>query len=126
MVDGSQLLVDSMTPKLFSPDTLRLQGKLVAAQQRVIRENDRRGLAAALRGMAQRSDFTARLGVIRCPVLVLVGQEDAISSPAEMQAIARALPRSRFVEIPRAAHLSPLEQPAAVNRAMEQFLDILP
>ena len=67
--------------------------------------------------MAQRPDMTAALPEIRCPTLVVVGSEDASSPPAEMRGMAAAIPAARFVEIPAAGHLSPLEQPAAVNAA---------
>ena len=50
------------------------------------------GIAAALRGMAQRADFTGMLAEIACPTLVVVGRHDAISPPSEMAAMARAIP----------------------------------
>jgi pimeloyl-ACP methyl ester carboxylesterase len=43
-----------------------------------------------------------------------------------MGAMARAIPGGRLVEIPAAGHLAPLEQPAAVNAALLEFLAGLP
>ena len=43
-----------------------------------------------------------------------------------MQALADGIPGARFVAIPAAGHLAPLEQPLAVNRALSDFLDALP
>jgi pimeloyl-ACP methyl ester carboxylesterase len=40
-----------------------------------------------------------------------------------MRQIAAQLPNARFVEIPSAGHMSPLEQPEAVNKAIREFLD---
>jgi pimeloyl-ACP methyl ester carboxylesterase len=54
--------------------------------------------------------------------LVLCGAHDAISPPAEMRAIAERLPRGRYLEVERAGHMAPLEQPAAVNAAIREFL----
>jgi pimeloyl-ACP methyl ester carboxylesterase len=42
-----------------------------------------------------------------------------------MQALARQIPNSRFVTIPGAGHLSPVEQPAATTAAITGFLDSL-
>jgi pimeloyl-ACP methyl ester carboxylesterase len=123
--EGPQFLLEAMTPKLFAPETLRTQPKLVTALQQVILKTDPRGIAGASRGMAVRPDMTARLGEIACPALVLCGAEDAISPPTEMRGIARAMPRARFVEIPAAGHMAPYEQPAAVSRAIQQFLEVL-
>jgi pimeloyl-ACP methyl ester carboxylesterase len=72
--------------------------------------------------MAQRPDMTGCLGQIHVPTLVVCGQFDVISPPAEMQQLAQALPQARYVEIPRAGHMAPLEQPAAVNAAIGEFL----
>ena len=47
-------------------------------------------------------------------------------SPAEMAEIAAALPNGRFVEIPTAGHMTPLENPGDVNAALAAFLDELP
>ena len=56
------------------------------------------------------------------PVLVVGGAEDALTPPADMEEMAAAIPAARMVVIPRAGHLSPLEQPAAVNEALMRFL----
>jgi pimeloyl-ACP methyl ester carboxylesterase len=81
-----------------------------------------RGVAAAARGMAERPDMTAALGQIGCPTLVIVGQHDAATPPTEMRSIADAIPNARFVEVPAAGHLSPLENPAQVTAAIGVFL----
>ena len=36
--------------------------------------------------------------------------------------MANAIPGAEFKTIPQAGHMSPLEQPAAVNAAIERFL----
>jgi pimeloyl-ACP methyl ester carboxylesterase len=80
------------------------------------------GIAAALHGMAQRPDVTGRLGQIDVPALVICGQHDAISPPAEMRGFAPKMPNARFVEIAGAGHMSPLEAPEVVNDAIRGFL----
>ena len=83
---------------------------------------DPHGIAAAARGMAERPDMTAALGRIGCPTLVIVGQSDVISTPAEMRGIAEAIPAADFAEIPAAGHLSPWENATAVNATVVRFL----
>jgi len=63
-----------------------------------------------------------RLGEIRCPVLVLVGDKDPTTPVAMARDIHAAIPGSRLVVIPDAAHISNLEQPAAFNAALTDFL----
>ncbi|NUQ66049.1 MAG: alpha/beta fold hydrolase, partial [Pirellulales bacterium] len=106
----------------FAPAGREPQRDYVAATRRVILSNDPRAIAAAARGMAQRQDFTPRLGEIRVPTLVLVGTEDAISTAEEMRSIASAVPGSRLMEIAGAGHMTPLEKPAEVTAALAEFL----
>ncbi|MGA2059360.1 MAG: alpha/beta fold hydrolase [Thermoguttaceae bacterium] len=120
--EGSNTVADAMIPKLFDPLTLEKQPHLIDSMRQVMEQTDPRGIAAAARGMAQRADFTAELPRIGCPALVIVGQSDAISPVAEMQAISEAVPNAEFIIIPQAGHMAPMEQPQAVNVAIERFL----
>ncbi len=122
LCEGPQFLAETMIPKLFAPLTMQKQPHLIEAMRQVIGRTDPRGIAAALRGMAQRADFTAQLAHIRCPTLLLAGENDAVSPVAEMRAIAQAIPNAQFIVIPNAGHLAPLEQPEAVGAAIESFL----
>jgi 3-oxoadipate enol-lactonase len=120
--DGPRSLVDSMLPKLFSPRTYADQPGTVEAMQTVMMRADPRGIAAAARGMAERRDFTAQLGSIRVPTLLIVGADDSFTPPAEMQAISAAMPLAQFHVVPAAGHLSPYEQPTLVNAVVESFI----
>ena len=72
--------------------------------------------------MAERPDVTEMLGGITVPTLVMVGEHDAISPPAEMRTIADRIPGAQFALIPAAGHMSPLENPRAFNAALAHFL----
>ena len=67
--------------------------------------------------------LTARLKEIRCPAVVIVGKDDPGTPVAMAEEIHQALPDSKLVIIPSAAHLSNLEQPDAFNQALGEFLD---
>ena len=88
----------------------------------MVLETDPVAIAAAHRGMAIRPDVTSLLPNLRFPTLVIVGEHDVISPPQEMRTIADAIPQARFVQIPAAGHMAPMENPAAVNRAISVFL----
>jgi len=109
-------------PKLLADSTRRRNPKLLDDLRRAIAAADPRGAAAALRGMAERPDMTAALSEIECPTLVVVGREDGITPPAEMRGMAEAIPNAKFVEIPDAGHLPPLEKPAPFAAALREFL----
>ncbi|MCS7238329.1 MAG: alpha/beta hydrolase [Thermoguttaceae bacterium] len=123
--EGPDFFVDMMIPRLFAPAQVAQNSPLVQEMREVMRKTPRQSIAAALRGMAERPDARPWLGEIALPTLVLVGQEDALSTPAEMETIAAAIRGSQFTLIPGAGHLAPLENPQAVNAALGQFLETL-
>lgn len=98
------------------------------------------GLRAAVREMILRSyeleqeapedrgeelpgpDVEARLGEIRCPTLVLVGEEDVPDMQAIAAHVAGSIGGARLVTLPGAAHLPSLEQPDETNALLLPFL----
>lgn len=68
-------------------------------------------------------DFSADLGRIAAPTLVIAGGGDAGTPPAMSEAIVRGIPGARLAVIPGAAHLSAVEQPAEFNALVRGFLD---
>ncbi len=120
--EGPAPLVEGMVPKLFAQTTAQEQPEMVDSLRRVMMDSNPKGIAAAARGMAQRPEMVSRLAEIDCPTLVIVGEQDAISTPDEMRTIARAIPNARFVEIAGCGHMSPMERPAEVSAAMLEFL----
>jgi 3-oxoadipate enol-lactonase len=67
-------------------------------------------------------DIAERLGEVQASTLVLVGEEDVEDMHALAERFATEIPRARLVTIPGAAHLPNLEQPAAFNRLVLEFL----
>src|SRR5690606_30619935 len=56
LVDGPQSLVEGMIPKLFAPATIESQPDLIEATRTIMLGSNPEGIAAALRGMAERPD----------------------------------------------------------------------
>ena len=63
---------------------------------------------------------TGRLKDIALPVLAVTGEHDA-SAPGTRY-IGENVPGAKLVVIPQAAHIANVEQPAAFNRALREFL----
>ena len=122
LLSGAGPIAESMLPKLLAPATLANHPDVVDEVDAMMRHTAPEAIAAAQRGMARRPDVRASLPGIQVPALVLVGAEDAISPPQEMREIATALPQAEFVEVPAAGHMSPLENPVAVNDALIRFV----
>jgi 3-oxoadipate enol-lactonase len=122
LANGPQPAADAMLPKLFGPESERDHPEAIAATRAVILRNPASGIAAALDGMAKRPDVTDMLSGIAIPTLVVVGQHDAISRPAEMREIAERIPDAEFATIRGAGHMSPMENSLEFNAALRRFL----
>jgi 3-oxoadipate enol-lactonase/4-carboxymuconolactone decarboxylase len=77
---------------------------------------------AAIEALRDRPDRTAELGAIACPTLVVCGDQDPISPPAEMKRISEGIRGARYVELPGAGHLAHLEAPEPFTSAVTTFL----
>jgi pimeloyl-ACP methyl ester carboxylesterase len=122
---GVEPIIAAMLPKLVSEQTRASRPEVIVELTTIMRTCQPAAIAAALRGMAERPDVTAELPKFTQPALVVVGADDAISSPDEMREISQKLPNAKFVEIPHAGHMTTLENPAAVNTALLDFVQSL-
>jgi pimeloyl-ACP methyl ester carboxylesterase len=84
--------------------------------------NDVVGMRRAVRGVITRKGVDpAQLTKIRTPTMVIAGEEDGAVVPARSRRMASQIPGAHFVSLPRAGHSSSLEEPEALNRALEEF-----
>lgn len=120
--EGVGWLADALLPALLGETTRRTRPQIVSAVRKLIAAARPEGVARALEAMRERPDSTPLLAGITVPVLVLVGEEDTLTPPAEAQKIAGAAADGRLVVIPGAGHLSNLESPQAFNEALGDFL----
>jgi pimeloyl-ACP methyl ester carboxylesterase len=80
------------------------------------------GAAAALRGRAERPDYTPLLGSITVPTLVVVGSDDAFTPVVDAEYLHVRIPGSTLVVVDGAAHLPNLERPADFDAALGTLL----
>jgi len=81
-----------------------------------------RDIHRAVAAVTSRSGIYEELKNIRCPTLVIVGEEDVATVPAKSERIHQAITGSELVRIPRAGHTSTIENPDAVTHAIRDFL----
>ena len=119
-------LPDKMLPRLLGSNASdAVKATVRAAIERTSAEAD----IYAVSAMRDRVDQTSRLGNVHCPTLVIAGSGDAIMKVEDNQAMAAAIPGAELMVIPNTGHLSNLEDPAAFNNAVDEFLgraDFLP
>jgi pimeloyl-ACP methyl ester carboxylesterase len=70
-----------------------------------------------------RADSRPTLANISCPTLVLVGEGDELTPPELAAEIAAGIPGARLTTVPQCGHMSTLEQPDEVSRALLEWLE---
>ena len=75
------------------------------------------------RAIIGRPDSRSDLAAIRCPTLVLVGAQDALTPPDRAEEMAAAIGGARLAVIEDSGHLSTVEQPEAVTAALVGWLE---
>jgi pimeloyl-ACP methyl ester carboxylesterase/ribosomal protein S18 acetylase RimI-like enzyme len=68
-----------------------------------------------------RPDSRPGLGAIGCPTLVLVGDADELTPPPLSEEIAAGIPGARLVVVAGSGHLSTLDQPERITRALVEW-----
>jgi len=123
--DGAGAIADSMIPKLLSPASVQGRQDLVGAVRQIITQTPIVGIAGDLMAMAERPDSVPLLSEIACPTLILVGEHDGLTPPADGRLMAERIEKARLEIIPDAGHLSNLENPQAFNTAVHRFMEPL-
>jgi len=67
-------------------------------------------------------DVMEKLSRIMAEVLVVTGDEDAITPPKYGQFLQNNIPNAKLTSIAETGHLSPIEKPEQVNRLIRDFL----
>lgn len=114
-------MTDRLLPEFVHPDRLadiELMNDIKAMSQSVGAEAYFRQQTAIM----GRPDSRPTLAEIRCPALVLVGRQDSRTPLAMAEEIHAGIAGSRLVVVEDCGHLATMEQPAAVNAALRDWL----
>lgn len=113
-------------PDLLMPLFLHERRQSDAGLQRIVKlmaaETGPEAFVRQLRALMSRPDARPFLPNVRCKTLVLVGDGDTLTPPELSNEIAGLIPDSRLVVVPDCGHLSTLEQPEAVTKALVEWL----
>ncbi|MGC3984012.1 MAG: alpha/beta fold hydrolase [Pseudorhodoferax sp.] len=101
--------------KALAKDYLEMVLRVGAAQ--LVRQN---------RAVMARPDARIHLPALRCPALVASGESDSLTPPDCAREIAALVPQAELHLLPLCGHMLTMEQPAAVNALLLDWLARLP
>ncbi|UKY53609.1 alpha/beta fold hydrolase [Streptomyces inhibens] len=124
--EGMDGYAHEVLSKMVSPHNIATQPDVAEHVLGMMTGTAPEGAAAALRGRAERPDYTELLSHISVPALVVVGTEDAYTPVSDARDIYERIPHAELAIIEQAAHMPNLERASEFNAALEKFLDSLP
>ena len=121
-VRGFEALVDAWLPPMVA-EANRADAALYEPMRQMCLDQNQQIFDAQIEALLGRPEQERLLDQIECPTLVITGELDTWSPPAQHEAIAARIADSTLVTVPGAGHMLPLEAPEAVNRAIAAWLD---
>lgn len=119
--DGTESLADAVLSRWFTPELISRDTELAARHRAMISATPDEGYAASCEALSQ-WDNRADLGRISVPTLVVAGEQDPATTPADMAIIADGIARSRFHVLPEAAHLANVEQAGRITELIVEMI----
>jgi len=116
---GMASILDSTLSRWFTPGFM--ESEIVAETRKRLLADNVEGWAAAWRAISE-LDTEPRLGEIRVPTLVIIGENDLSVPVSRARAMADRIPGAAFHVVPGAPHMAPLERPDLFNPPLLAFL----
>ncbi|MCP2166841.1 alpha/beta fold hydrolase [Goodfellowiella coeruleoviolacea] len=120
--EGMDTYAEAVLTTMVSPANVRALPEVADHVLTMMRRTPPAGAAAALRGRAERPDYTDMLGHITVPTLVVVGANDEFTPVSDAEFMHARIPHATLSVIPDSAHLPNLERPAEFNAVLADFL----
>ncbi len=117
---GFEALVDTWLPPMVA-EANRAK-PIYGAMRQMCLDGGQATFDAQINAQLTRPEQESLLAEIGCPTLVMTGELDSWSGPAQHEAIAARIADSTLVIVEGAGHMLPLEAPDAVNQAIAAWL----
>jgi pimeloyl-ACP methyl ester carboxylesterase len=114
--------IDSFVTNCFAEETPVEDEEMFLSTLSKSHKHNPVGVKGAIIAIMSRTDTTSFLPKIKIPTLVLCGSFDKLTPTIGMRSLAEKIPGSEFAIIPRAGHMTPLENPKSVNDLIIGFL----
>jgi 3-oxoadipate enol-lactonase len=117
---GMSDIADTVSTAGTSADTKQRNPAAIAFVRETILRQNPEGYARTCEALAD--GYAADTARISCPVLIITGADDASTPPSMAQELAKSLPKSRVVLLPRCGHWPTVERAEEVNAEIRRFV----
>jgi pimeloyl-ACP methyl ester carboxylesterase len=121
---GLKPLVNKILSMFFGPSFMKDPARkdLRTAWRNHFLANSRTGLVHTVKGVLWRKGITSDIPKIKVPTLILWGDHDFLTDKDKADIMHENIDKSELKIVPRAGHMSPVEEPVIVNNMINDFL----
>jgi len=119
--NGMAPVIPFNIPRWFSDGFPEKHPEVVEKVSKIILACDVPSYASAGRALG-RFNVEDKLDRIKCPTLILVGEEDPATPVSMAENLNRKIKNSELHVLPRLKHMTPVEDPEGVGKLMTEFL----
>lgn len=117
--EGMVDVADAVTQAGTSAETKTLRPEIAAFTREMLLRQDPEGYARYCEAASEAG--VADLGKIRCPVLLITGNEDVVGPPATSKKIKESLPDAQLIIVNGVGHQTTIEKPELVRSGIVNF-----
>jgi pimeloyl-ACP methyl ester carboxylesterase len=119
---GVEVFARAFVKSIFAEKTFKKNPDAVAKIRKIIENNSPTAICGTLLALAARTDTTESLKNIDIPTLILVGEEDKLTTPENARSMQKLIKNSEIHVLKGAAHMSNLENEEEFNNYLMKFL----
>jgi 3-oxoadipate enol-lactonase len=120
--DGTRVFAEEFMKHAVAPESFETKPEAVRSLQSMIERTSPVALCGTLVALAARTDSTPMLKSIQCPTLILHGEKDTLATPADAKAMKEIIPNAELQMIPKAGHMSNIENSEEFNKYLIDFV----
>ncbi len=121
--EGQASFSEKVILNLIGKTAQETKPEIVRLVKEMILKNSSEGVTDALLAMAERRDSQDLLASVSCPALVIAGEEDTFVPLEEAKSYVPKIRGVQFHIMKQVGHLANLEDPAAFQKFLKDFLD---
>lgn len=114
-----------MAPSIYGPEFLEKNKEMLAGRASAIKDNPNgylEGQKTLYDTFAQDVYMTDELHKIRCPALILCGEQDILKPPKFSKIMADHIPNAEYLTLPDCGHVAIFEKPRELESAIFGFV----
>ncbi len=121
--NGLKQYTEDSVEKLFSKTSLAEKKDIVSRIEGAILHTPVETITKTLLALAERAETCSSLHLIKIPVLIMVGEEDQITTPEAARKLHALIAHSELHVLEKAGHVSNLEATEKFNMHLQTFLE---